>query len=222
MGIMARNLKYNPPQSPLEIIYIDSSIAVLNKPEGLLTVPGKPETNFDSLLVRLRKQVFGALLVHRLDLHTSGVIVFARTASSQVSLNKQFERHETKKRYVARVRGHLEHEEGEINLPIIVDWPNRPRQKICFETGKKSVTHYKVIDREPQNISRVELYPLTGRSHQLRLHMKAIGHPIIGDPLYADEATFKASNRMELHSYSLQINHPKTNTSKLFSIKVPF
>ena len=219
---MFRTLNYNPPQKPLEIIYIDSSLVVLNKPEGLLTVPGKPETHFDSLIVRLRKEVFGALLVHRLDLHTSGVIVFARTASSQVYLNKQFELRRTRKKYVARVKGHLKKDEGQINLPIIVDWPNRPQQKVCSETGKKAFTHYKVLDREPQNISRVELYPITGRSHQLRLHMKAIGHPIIGDPIYADNATFKASNRLELHSHSLQINHPKTKLLKLFSVEVPF
>lgn len=219
---MVKTLTYNPPQNPLEMIYVDSSIVVLNKPEGLLTVPGKPETNFDSLLVRLRKEVFGALLVHRLDLHTSGVIIFARTASSQVYLNKQFELRKTKKTYVARVKGHLKKDEGKIDLPIIVDWPNRPKQKVCDKTGKKAVTFYKVLNREPQNISRVELYPITGRSHQLRIHMKAIGHPIIGDPLYADNATFKASNRLELHSHSLQINHPKTKELKLFSVKVPF
>ena len=219
---MIRTLKYNPPQCPLDIIYIDSSLIVLNKPEGLLTVPGKPETNVDSLIVRLRKEVFGALLVHRLDLHTSGVIVFARTASSQVCLNKQFELRKIRKIYVARVKGHIKKDVGEIALPIIVDWPNRPKQKVCLETGKKALTHYKVLDREPQNISRVELYPITGRSHQLRLHMKAIGHPIIGDPIYADNATFKASNRLELHSQSIQINHPKTNMPKLFSVEVPF
>ena len=219
---MIKTFKYNPPKKPLDIIYIDSSLVVLNKPEGLLTVPGKQEINFDSLLIRLRREVFGALLVHRLDLHTSGVIVFARTASSQVCLNKQFERRETKKIYIARVKGHIKKDEGKIDLPIIVDWANRPKQKVCAETGRKSVTYYKVLDREPQNVSRVELQPITGRSHQLRLHMKAIGHPIIGDPLYADNATFGKSNRLELHSYSLRINHPKTKKSNLFLVKVPF
>ncbi len=219
---MIKPFKYNPPQIPLDIIYIDSSIAVLNKPSGLLTVPGKLPENYDSLLSRLRKKVFGALLVHRLDLDTSGVIIFARTASSQVHLNKQFENRQTKKTYIARVKGFLKENEGKIELPIIVDWPNRPIQKVCFKTGRESTTYYKVLEREKQRISRIELTPITGRSHQLRLHMKSIGHPIIGDPLYADAATIKAGNRLELHSFTLKIIHPKTNEPQTFSSKVPF
>ena len=219
---MIRTFKYNPPKTPLEIIYIDSSIVVLNKPAGLLTVPGKPEAHFDSLLTRLRKEVFGALLVHRLDLDTSGVIVFARTASSQVSLNKQFETRQIRKKYIARVKGHLKKNEGKIDLPIIVDWPNRPTQKVCLETGRKSVTYFKVIEREEDDISRIELYTVTGRSHQLRLHMKSIGHPILGDPLYGDELTFLASSRLELHSVFLEITHPKTNEQNIFSASIPF
>lgn len=219
---LIRTFKYNPPKTPLDFIHIDSSIAVLNKPHGLLTVPGRPETHSDSLLTRLRKEVFGALLVHRLDLDTSGVIIFARTASSQVFLSKQFENRNPKKTYLARVKGHISNDKGKIDLPIIVDWPNRPRQKVCFETGKKSITYYKVIDREKNDISRVELRPITGRSHQLRLHMKSIGHPILGDPLYADEEAFKSSKRLELHSFKLEIPHPKTNEIQLFSASVPF
>ena len=219
---MARLFKYNPPQYPLEIIHIDSSIVVLNKPAGLLTVPGKSEAHFDSLLTRIRKEVFGALLVHRLDLDTSGIIIFARTASSQIFLNKQFEKQRVEKTYLARVKGHIDEDEGKIDLPIIVDWPNRPIQKVCFLTGKKSITNYTVLDREINNISRVRLKPVTGRTHQLRLHMKSIGHPIIGDPLYADEVTFKISNRLELHSLSLKITHPKTNKLITLLSSVPF
>lgn len=219
---MKRPFIYNPPKVPLEIIYIDSSVIVLNKPAGLLTVPGRPEDHSDCLLNRLRQEVFGALLVHRLDLDTSGVIIFARTSSSQVHLNKQFENRKPNKIYLARVHGHVQKEEGIIDLPIIVDWPNRPIQKVCFKTGKTCTTQYKVLNREDKDVSRVELKPITGRSHQLRLHMKSIGHPILGDPLYADEATFKASNRLQLHSFSLEIGHPKTGATQFFSTPVPF
>jgi tRNA pseudouridine32 synthase/23S rRNA pseudouridine746 synthase len=203
-------------------VYIDSSIIVLNKPAGLLTVPGKPESHSDCLLNRVRKEVFGALLVHRLDLDTSGVIIFARTSSSQVELGRQFEKRQTKKTYLAKVSGHVEKDEGVINLPIIVDWPNRPIQKVCFETGKNAITKYKVLERYKSKMSLIELYPVTGRSHQLRLHMKSIGHPILGDSLYADEATFQAAHRLTLHSYSLEIMHPKTEKEKKFSIRALF
>ena len=162
------------------------------------------------------------MLVHRLDLDTSGIIIFARTASSQVFLNKQFENQRVEKTYLARVKGHINEDEGKIDLPIIVDWPNRPIQKVCFLTGKRSITSYTVLKREINNISRVQLKPVTGRTHQLRLHMKSIGHPIIGDPLYADEGTFRISNRLELHSLRLQITHPKTNKLITFFSSVPF
>jgi tRNA pseudouridine32 synthase/23S rRNA pseudouridine746 synthase len=219
---MVRPFIYKPPKTPLEIIFIDSSIIVLNKPAGLLTVPGRPEDHSDCLLTRVRKEVFGALLVHRLDLDTSGVIIFARTSSSQVNLGRQFEKRKTRKVYLARVSGHVVKDEGVIDLPIIIDWANRPIQKVCFETGKSSITNYKVLDRQKLGVSLIELRPITGRSHQLRLHMKSIGHPILGDPLYADEATFKASNRLNLHSFSLEITHPKTEQPKIFSVPVPF
>ena len=208
--------------TPLEIVYIDSSVVVLNKPNGLLTVPGKPETHYDSLLTRLRKKVFGSLLVHRLDLDTSGIIIFARTASSQVHLNKQFENRLAKKTYIARVKGHLEKNQGKIDLPLILDWPNRPAQKVCFKTGKTATTFYKVLDRERNNITRLELYPVTGRSHQLRLHMKSCGHPILGDSIYGDKSTVTLSNRLQLHSLSLEVNHPKSNEKTLFSAPAPF
>ena len=219
---MLRPFIYDPPKTPLEIIYIDSCIIVLNKPAGLLTVPGRPEHHSDCLLTRVRKEVFGALLVHRLDLDTSGIIIFARTSSSQVKLGRQFEARLIKKVYLARVSGHLEKDAGIIDLPIIVDWPNRPVQKVCFETGKSSITKYKVIDRQISNVSLIELHPITGRTHQLRLHMKSIGHPILGDSLYADESTFQASKRLNLHSFSLEIIHPKTAENKTFSASTPF
>ena len=219
---MLRPFTYNPPKKPLEIIYIDSSIIVLNKPAGLLTVPGRPESHSDCLLTRVRKEVFGALLVHRLDLDTSGVIIFARTSSSQVNMGRQFEERRTKKIYRARVHGNIKKDAGIIDLPIIIDWPNTPIQKVCFEKGKNSITEYKVLERQNTKVSLVELHPITGRTHQLRLHMKSIGHPVLGDPLYADEKSFKASKRLDLHSFSLEITHPKTDQIMSFSAPLPF
>ena len=219
---MLRPFVYTPPQTPLEIIYIDSSVVVLNKPAGLLTVPGRPETHSDCLLTRVRKEVFGALLVHRLDLDTSGIIIFARTASSQVNLGRQFEERRIRKIYRATVSGYIKKDAGLISLPIVVDWPNRPIQKVCFQTGKDSITRFKVLERPNAKVSLVELYPVTGRTHQLRLHMKSIGHPILGDSLYADEKSFKASERLNLHASSLEIIHPKTDQTKILSAPVPF
>ncbi len=213
---------YDPPQCPIEIIHIDSSIIILNKPAGLLTVPGKIDTHNDCLLTRVRKEIFGALLVHRLDLDTSGLIIFARTASSQVFLNQQFEKRKIKKTYTARVNGHLNKDQGKIDLPIIVDWPKRPMQKVCLERGRKSITAYTVLKREKKNITRLRLYPITGRTHQLRLHMKSIGHPILGDRLYGDKCSIEASHRLELHSTTLEVIHPKTQKTQIFSSIVPF
>ena len=213
---------YKPPTSPLDIIHIDSSIVVVNKPAGLLTVPGKPEEHSDCLLSRVRSQIFGTLLVHRLDLDTSGIIIFARTHSAQINLGKQFENRQTQKKYIAIVSGNLEKNEGTIDLPLIVDWPNRPLQKICRDTGRNAVTKFKVLGRKKNISSLVELEPLTGRSHQLRLHMKSIGHPILGDSLYAGDEVFNASNRLNLHSLSLEIEHPKTKTRQTFLAPSPF
>ncbi len=202
---------YNPPVLPLDIIHIDSSLVVLNKPSGLLTVPGRSPDLSDSLLSRVKAQIFGTLLVHRLDLDTSGIIVFARTASAQTSLGKQFEARKVKKKYLARVTGHINNQTGTINLPIKVDWPNRPRQKICFEEGRAAITNYKVLKYEKNNFSLVELYPVTGRSHQLRLHMKSIGHPIYGDPLYSNDKNLQNCDFLNLHSSEIAFMHPKTN-----------
>ena len=213
---------YKPPTSPLDIIHIDSSIVVINKPAGLLTVRGKPQEHYDCLLDRVRNQIFGTLLIHRLDLDTSGVIIFARTHSAQINLGKQFENRQTQKKYIAIVSGNLEKSIGTINLPTIVDWPNRPLQKICIETGRAAVTKFKVLSRKKNISSLVELEPLTGRSHQLRLHMKSIGHPILGDSLYADDNAFNASNRLNLHSLSLEIEHPKTKIRQMFLAPSPF
>ena len=199
---------YNPPQDPLDILHEDSHIIAVNKPSGLLSVPGKGEHLADCLMTRVQAVFPDALLVHRLDRDTSGVIVFALTAHAQRSLSMQFEKRTTKKTYVARVQGRVAEKTGTVDLPLIVDWPNRPLQKVCHETGKPAVTDWRVLKQDDEE-TRVRLSPKTGRSHQLRVHMLAIGHPILGDPLYAPETT-EAYPRLMLHSEELRINHPES------------
>ena len=216
------DFKYQPPDLPLEIIYKDSSVIVLNKPSGLLTVPGRLQKHKDCLLSRAKRAFFGTLLVHRLDMDTSGVIIFARTSSAQKELNKQFEKREAKKIYFAELVGHIKDSAGTINLPIAPDWQNRPLQKICTTTGKHSLTKWKLIERTKENTSLVELIPVTGRSHQLRIHMKSIGYPIIGDSFYGSRNAEKSVDRLHLHASSLQIQHPKTGQTKKFQAECSF
>ncbi|UZD90951.1 RluA family pseudouridine synthase [Cognatishimia activa] len=211
---------YNPPQDPLEVLHEDGHIVAVNKPSGLLSVPGKGDHLADCLMVRVQAVFPDALLVHRLDRDTSGVIVFALTAHAQRSLSMQFEKRTTKKTYVARVQGQVAEKTGTVDLPLIVDWPNRPLQKVCHETGKPAVTDWRVL-KQTEDETRVRLFPRTGRSHQLRVHMLALGHPILGDPLYAPE-TVDAHPRLMLHSEELRINHPESGKGLSFRAKAPF
>ncbi len=175
---------YDPPTDPLKILYSDHHLLVVDKPAGLLSVPGKGEHLADCLLCRIQAAWPEALLVHRLDRDTSGVMVFALSSMAQRHLGLQFEKRQTKKVYYARVWGHVAAKTGTVDLPIIVDWPNCPLQKIDHEKGRQAVTDWRVVRYEDAE-TRVRLFPHTGRSHQLRLHMKEIGHPILGDPFYA-------------------------------------
>lgn len=211
---------YNPPQGDIPVLHEDSDLLVVDKPAGLLSVPGKGEELADCLLTRLERAFPTARLVHRLDRDTSGVMIFAMTAHAQKSLGQQFEARKVKKTYLARVAGRLEPKTGTVDLPLIVDWPNRPRQMVCHETGKPSVTDWKVV-RTSDEETRVKLFPHTGRSHQLRVHMLALGHPILGDPFYAPET---AGNypRMMLHAEELRINHPDGGKGQTFRVKAPF
>lgn len=211
---------YNPPQDPLEVLHEDGHIVAVNKPSGLLSVPGKGDHLADCLMVRVQAVFPDALLVHRLDRDTSGVIVFALTAHAQRSLSMQFEKRSTKKSYVARVKGRLAEKTGTVDLPLIVDWPNRPLQKVCHETGKPATTDWRVL-KQTGDETRVRLAPKTGRSHQLRVHMLALGHPILGDPLYASETT-SDHDRLMLHSEELRINHPESGKGMSFRAKAPF
>ena len=211
---------YDPPQDPLKVLHEDHEIVVVDKPAGVLSVPGKGAHLADCLLARVQEAFPTALLVHRLDRDTSGVMVFAQTPHAQRHLGLQFEKRQTKKTYVARVWGHLEPKSGTVDLPLIVDWPNRPRQMVCHETGKEAVTDWRVL-RHGQEETRVRLMPKTGRSHQLRVHMLALGHPILGDPLYATGAA-AAFPRLMLHSEELRLRHPDGGAGMRFRAKAPF
>lgn len=211
---------YDPPQDPLEVLHEDHEIVVVNKPAGLLSVPGKGEHLADCLQRRVEAAFPTALLIHRLDRDTSGVMVFALTPHAQRHINLQFEKRQTKKTYVARVWGQLPDKTGTVDLPLIVDWPNRPLQMVCHETGKQAITDYRVL-RSNDTESRVRLMPKTGRSHQLRVHMKALGHPILGDPFYATGAALQFE-RLMLHSEALQLRHPDGGKGVKFVAKAPF
>lgn len=212
--------EYNPPQDPLVVIHSDHHLLLVDKPAGLLSVPGKGEHLADCLLARVQNAFPEGLLVHRLDRDTSGVMVFALTPHAQRHLGLQFEKRMMKKTYVAQVHGRLEPKEGTVDLPLIVDWPNRPRQMVCHETGKQAVTDWRVV-RYGEGTSRVRLFPQTGRSHQLRVHMLAIGHPIMGDPFYA-EGEARNAPRLMLHAETLQLRHPDGGKGMRFTAKCPF
>jgi len=211
---------YAPPTDPLDVLHDDHEILVVNKPAGLLSVPGKGAHLADCLLARVQDAYPQALLVHRLDRDTSGVMIFALTPHAQRHLGLQFEKRQTKKTYVARIWGKLEQKTGEVDLPLIVDWPNRPLQKVCHETGRAAFTEWRVM-RHGKDETRVRLTPRTGRSHQLRVHMLALGHPILGDPLYATGAA-RDFSRLMLHSEELRIRHPDGGAGVKFRAKVPF
>ena len=211
---------YNPPSGPLDIIHADHELISVNKPSGLLSVPGKGEHLADCLIARVQAAFPGALLVHRLDRDTSGVMIFAATPHAQRHLGLQFEKRQTKKAYIARVFGRLEPKTGTVDLPLIIDWPNRPLQMVCHETGKEAQTDWKVLKATDEE-SRVRLFPKTGRSHQLRVHMLALGHPILGDPFYASGEAL-AHSRLMLHAEELRLRHPDGGKGMRFFAKAPF
>jgi tRNA pseudouridine32 synthase/23S rRNA pseudouridine746 synthase len=217
---VAMDAAYSPPQTPLVLLHQDHEVVLVDKPSGLLSVPGKGEDLADCLITRVQQVFPTALLVHRLDRDTSGVMIFALTPHAQRHLGLQFENRQTKKTYVARVWGEMAEKEGTVDLPIIVDWPNRPLQKIDHATGRPAQTDWRVV-RAGDGETRVRLMPRTGRSHQLRVHMLALGHPILGDPFYA---TGPAQDypRLMLHSETLQFRHPDGGKGMRISAKAPF
>ena len=213
-------LDYRPPLSPyLDILYQDDQLVVLNKPSGLLSVPGKAAEHFDSLQYRVQRVWPQASVVHRLDMATSGLMVMALTKDAQRELNRQFSERKIKKRYLARVSGVITADRGSIELPLICDWPNRPKQKVCYQYGKASLTHFRVLQRTADS-SLVELEPVTGRSHQLRVHLQFLGHPILGDKFYNPD--FQQIGRLQLHATELCLVHPETAEKLTFFAKCPF
>lgn len=208
---------YNPPLEPwLHILYQDAHIMVVNKPSGLLSVPGRLDEHKDSVMTRIQRDYLEAESVHRLDMATSGVIVVALTKAAERELKRQFREREPAKTYVARVWGHPAQEKGMVDLPLICDWPNRPKQKVCFDTGKSAQTDYQVVEYGEDNSARVALKPITGRSHQLRVHMLALGHPILGDGFYAHPEAKAMADRLLLHAESLTITHPAFGNAMTF------
>lgn len=214
---------YQPPLEPwLDILYEDKDLLVVNKPAGLLSNPGRDPAMKDSVETRAKARINPyAELVHRLDMDTSGVLLLSLRKKAERALKMQFQERETRKVYRARVWGCPAGPEGEIDLPLICDWPNRPLQKVCLETGKPSLTRYRVLDTDGQT-SLVELYPLTGRSHQLRVHLLSIGCPILGDRFYAEGEALAASPRLLLHAMMLEISHPHSGERLTFTAPCPF
>lgn len=219
-------IEYNPPTEPwLDVVYQDNHILVLNKPSGLLSVPGNRPEYLDSAMTRVQQKYGFTEPAHRLDMATSGILLFALSKAAEKELKRQFREREPKKHYIALVYGKLGECVGEcgmMNFPLICDWENRPRQKICYERGKKAITHYEVLAHYPNNTTRVKLTPITGRSHQLRLHCLALGHPIIGDKFYANPLAKSLAPRLSLHAESLTITHPITKEVITFQAKPEF
>lgn len=213
---------YAPPTEPfLTVLYHDGCVIAVAKPSGLLSVPGRGPTLADCIEARVTDRFPGATIVHRLDLETSGVLVMARNPAAHRHISRQFEQRQITKTYIARVAGHPPGDTGEINAPLICDWPNRPRQIVDAERGRAAHTAWRVIERE-RTATRVHLSPTTGRSHQLRVHMLSIGHPILGDSLYAPTAFRTAAERLQLHAQTLTLLHPSSGDTITFQDPCPF
>jgi tRNA pseudouridine32 synthase/23S rRNA pseudouridine746 synthase len=209
---MSREEHFPTEFGPISIAYQDEYLLVADKPAGMLSVPGRGPDKQDCLINRLLVDYPNAKTVHRLDMATSGLLIFALSYESQKALGRLFENRLVDKEYQALVSGLIENDTGKVDLPLICDWPNRPRQKVCYEHGKASQTEYRVLERdETKNCTRVALHPITGRSHQLRVHMQALGHPILGDFFYADDDAFAAASRLCLHAHKLKFKHPFTD-----------
>ena len=220
----------------VETLYADAFMLVLVKPAGLLAVPGRGEDKQDCLSSRAQAQWPDALVVHRLDMATSGLVVMARGLDAQRALSRAFEQRQVFKRYVAVVAGQLDNPQPDngwnrIDLPLAVDWINRPRSKVCHDSGKPSLTHWRLAEpaHTAQNQAahtgigtRVELEPVTGRTHQLRVHWQALGHPILGDALYATPAQQAQASRLLLHAETLALPHPVSAQTLRFHSPCPF
>ena len=217
---------YKPPADcGLDMIFEDQDFLVISKPSGLLSVPGRADTHKDCLETRAQNDFPDARIVHRLDMDTSGIMVMARSAEAHRHMSIQFQKRKVEKLYTALLWGHLENDSGRVDMPIRCDWENRPRQIVDFDQGKPSQTEWRVIERTVFNgadTTRVALKPLTGRTHQLRVHMQEIGYPILGDDFYAHEDAFNAAHRLCLHAEQLAFFHPRTNDFMHFEAPCAF
>lgn len=213
---------YDPPREPfLDILFEDEHIMVVNKPSGILSVPGKAIEHHDSITARVKSLYPAAGAVHRLDMGTSGVLVVAKTAQATSALGRQFQDRKTEKFYYAWVWGQVDKGEGTIDLPLCVDWENRPRQHVNHELGRRAITHYLCLRVEADR-SLMKLKPITGRSHQLRVHMMELGHPILGDHLYAPPEAQAAAPHLYLHAAMLKFYHPVSGDPLTFEAPAPF
>ena len=214
--------------SELTVIHEDDQMIVLDKPAGLLAVPGRGPDKQDCLSARAQARWPDALVVHRLDMSTSGLVVMARGLQAQRALSRAFEQREVHKRYTAVVAGSLanplpDNGWNTIDLPLIIDWPNRPRSIVSAELGKPSVTRWRLAGPPGKDgATRLELEPVTGRTHQLRVHLQAIGHPILGDALYALPEQLALAPRLLLHAHALQLPHPLHGATMSFHSPCPF
>ena len=212
----------------VRVVHRDASFLVLDKPAGLLSVPGRGADKADCLSARVQAQCPDAMIVHRLDMATSGLILMALGAAMQRHLSRAFAERQVRKRYAAVVSGRLEAPAtaggwGVIDLPIAADWPRRPLRIIDREHGQASVTRWRVRQHDSAGgTTAVELEPVTGRTHQLRVHLRAIGHPILGDALYGPPAVANAAPRLLLHASGLRLAHPLTGAAMEFSSPAPF
>ncbi len=212
-----------PPHTGLDLAFVDDTFLIVNKPSGLLSVPGRGEKFHDSLASRVMLEFPQALIVHRLDMQTSGLLVMALGPQAHRDLSEQFQKRQVQKRYVALVAGVMATDAGEVALPLITDWPNRPRQKVDWADGKPALTRWQVVERNvQQDTTRLDLEPVTGRSHQLRVHMMSIGHAIVGDPLYASAGVRAQADRLLLHAAELKLQHPRTGEWVQTFSPVPF
>ena len=216
---------YDPPaDNGLAILYLSAQLVVVNKPSGLLSVPGRGAGKEDCLSRRVQAEVPDAMIVHRLDMGTSGIVVMGRGTKAQRDLSVMFQERLVRKRYLALVDGQWTAAfTGEIELPINVDWPNRPKRIVDHAMGRPSLTRYRVLDTSATHaMSRIELEPMTGRTHQLRVHMQAMGHPILGDDFYGTPASCAKAQRLMLHACGIEFSHPETGVPLCIDCPPPF
>lgn len=213
---------YCPPQDELSVVFEDEHFIAINKPSGLLSVMGRLLEHFDSAYYRILQKYPTAKVIHRLDMATSGILLFAKYRDVEVMMSKLFQQRLVDKQYIALVEGHLQGN-GKVDAPLIADWENRPRQKVDFENGKAALTFYESEQYDyKQNHTRVRLTPITGRSHQLRLHLAYLGHPILGDRIYHPNAERFSLGRLALHAAHLAFDHPITQEKVILTSEVPF